>query len=220
METPENESTFEFIVSTPTHNASTKRHVQRFVRKHVMRKFRKRGSPPTIFILQDEELVEYLAAKPNRSKMKAQNEILLLKVLIDTIVGGHNGPSIRQETVAASSSAAALLGGPRRLSMVTQNHLLQEPSIITRSTTTFKESSRDFIGTSTWRDRTSTAGDDIEIPARPIRNLSIIGGLGAGRSDPFIKYPITLNLRAKQLIDCRRYPDNSLFPVLRNRVEL
>jgi hypothetical protein len=54
---------FEFIVSTPSHNASSQKSTQRLVRKHVMRPWKRRKSPPRTVILQDEDLTKYLTQR-------------------------------------------------------------------------------------------------------------------------------------------------------------
>jgi hypothetical protein len=59
---------FQFVVSTPSHDASRQKKIQRLVRKHVMRPFKKRAPRPSTFILEDEALVEYLAQRQRQRK--------------------------------------------------------------------------------------------------------------------------------------------------------
>lgn len=68
MEPSKDNSAFEFIVSTPTYNASVQKDVQRAVRKHVMLRFKSKNkrSPSTVTILQHEALVNYLGSRQRR----------------------------------------------------------------------------------------------------------------------------------------------------------
>jgi hypothetical protein len=49
---------------------------------------------------------------------------------------------------------------------------------------------------------TPTSAELIKARLRELKQSPRNEWLGAGRSDPFIAYPINLNARAKQLIDC------------------
>lgn len=66
MEPSKVETKFEFVVSTPSHNASSQKDVKRFVRKHVMRRFKRHKTPPRVILLEDEELTEYLARRQHQ----------------------------------------------------------------------------------------------------------------------------------------------------------
>ncbi|KAH7400159.1 hypothetical protein BKA64DRAFT_722927 [Cadophora sp. MPI-SDFR-AT-0126] len=63
MASSEEATEFEFIVSTPSHNASSQKKVRRLIRKHVMRPFRKRKTPRSTVILEGSELSEHLAQR-------------------------------------------------------------------------------------------------------------------------------------------------------------
>lgn len=69
---PSREGTkFEFVVSTPSHNAAAQKNTQQLVRKHVMRPWKRRKPPPRTVILQDEDLAEYLAQRQRHRKASA-----------------------------------------------------------------------------------------------------------------------------------------------------
>jgi hypothetical protein len=59
---------FEFVVSTPSHDASRQKQIQRLVRKHVMRPFTRRAPRPSTIILEDEALAEYIAQRQRQRK--------------------------------------------------------------------------------------------------------------------------------------------------------
>jgi hypothetical protein len=62
MKTSEEENKFQFVVSTPDHDASAQEEVQTLVQKHVMRPFRKHKRASRIIILKDEAtLADYFA---------------------------------------------------------------------------------------------------------------------------------------------------------------
>lgn len=79
MESAEEKTKFEFVVSTPSHNASAEKNMQRFVRKHVMRKYKKHKSPPRTVLLEDEDLAAYLAQREQQGSIdEIRNDLLLL----------------------------------------------------------------------------------------------------------------------------------------------
>jgi hypothetical protein len=97
---------FEFVVSTLSHNASTQKIVQRFIRKHVMRPFKRRKTPPKTVILHDNTLAEYLAQRQRQRKVVIGKQVLLLTGITD----------LRGEGTFSAGlpfSAAVLLGASR-----------------------------------------------------------------------------------------------------------
>ena len=70
---------FEFVVSTPSYNASAQKSTQRLVRKHVMRPWTTRKSRPRAVVLKDDDLAEYLARRQDRGK----TDILLPMIVRD-----------------------------------------------------------------------------------------------------------------------------------------
>jgi len=116
---------FEFVVSTPSHNASGERSTQRLVRKHVMRPWTTRKSRPRAVVLQDEDLAEYLTQRYRRMAKFLAVQLLAEKTLGDDI-SGSTPPSISfgypviehpESSLAIAtgspSIAAALLGAAR-----------------------------------------------------------------------------------------------------------
>jgi hypothetical protein len=71
---PKNQPHFEFVVSTPSHNAAAQEETRQLVRKHVRRRFKKskRDQNPSAFqgaiILQGEDLINYIAARQEQCK--------------------------------------------------------------------------------------------------------------------------------------------------------
>jgi len=79
MKSLQESTKFEFVVSTPSYNASAQKSTQRLVRKHVMRPWKTRKSRPRAVVLKDEDLAEYLARRQDRG----ETDILLPMITRD-----------------------------------------------------------------------------------------------------------------------------------------
>lgn len=108
---------FEFIVSTPSHDAAVQPDKQTLVRQHVMRRFTKDKKRPRAVVLHGARLVEYLARRTQsgRSILPASGEPSPAKMcFIDTFLADQAQANMTACTYTGSlTDAATLLGAAR-----------------------------------------------------------------------------------------------------------
>lgn len=104
MKSSEDAGKFQFVVSTPDHDASAQEEVQTLVRKHVMRPFKKHKRASRIIVLKDEAaLADYLANR-QYSLLEAAPA---LRNQADVIV---DDSGLHLFSISSPSSDAGLLG--------------------------------------------------------------------------------------------------------------